>query len=98
MYASIRAHADDSHRTLRNRGDVTDVRYELPKATYRDYPSDSSSESSEYNTEEEEPEATGAAVPARTAAEAAANTMRAAVQLAKRSRIGIGVSVKVLKR
>ena len=65
---------------------TTNERYELPKASHRDYPSDSSSESSEYDTEEEESDVTGAAVPARSAAEVAAKAARAAVRLASRER------------
>ena len=52
-------------------------------SSYRDDPSDLSLETSEYDTEEEEPDATGAAVPVRTAAKAAAKTARAAVRLAR---------------
>ena len=65
---------------------TTDVRYEPPKVSYRDYPSDSSSESSEYETEDEEPDEGVAAAPAKTAAEAAAKTARAAARLSRNER------------
>ena len=65
---------------------TTDVRYELPKVSYKDYPSDSSSESSEYESDDEDSDEKDAADPAKTAADAAAKTARAAARLAKNER------------
>ena len=66
---------------------TTNVRYELPRVSYRDYPADSSSESS--SSEEEEEAAEGQPVPAldpEAAAYATARPARVTARLARNER------------
>ena len=62
---------------------TTNVRYELPKASYRDFPSDSSSENYSSESEEEDLDERAAPNPAEIAARAAAATARTARRAAK---------------
>ena len=66
---------------------TTNIRYELPRVSYRDYPADSSSESS--SSEEEEEAAEGQPAPAvdpEAAAYAAARPARVIARMARNER------------